>query len=91
MMKKRKKIPLRKCVGCDERREKRDLIRVVRNPEGEVDIDTTGKKPGRGAYICPDRACLEKAFKAKRIERNLQVSLPSDIKEFLEERIRGEE
>lgn len=90
-MKKRKKIPLRKCVGCDERREKRDLIRVVRSPEGEVDIDTIGKKPGRGAYICPDRTCLEKAFKNRRIERNLQVSLPSDIKEFLEERIRGEE
>ncbi len=90
-MKRKKKIPLRKCVGCDERREKKELIRIVRTPDGEVDVDTTGKKPGRGAYLCPSRDCLQKAFKNKRIERNLQINLPKEVKETLEEKIDGDE
>lgn len=89
-MKRKKKIPLRKCVGCDQRKEKKELIRVVRTPEGDVDLDTTGKKPGRGAYICPQRACLEKAFKNRRIERNLEIKLPETMKKTLEEKINGD-
>ncbi len=88
-MKRKKKIPLRKCVGCDERREKKELIRIVRSPEGEVDVDTTGKKPGRGAYLCPAKKCLKKAFKNKRIERNLQINLPPEIEDFLQGKING--
>ncbi len=88
-MKRKKKIPLRKCVGCDQRREKKELIRIVRSPEGEVDVDTTGKKPGRGAYLCPEKDCLKNAFKNKRIERDLQIELPQEIKEFLEGKING--
>ena len=89
-MKRKKKIPLRKCVGCDQRKEKKELIRVVRTPEGDVDLDTTGKKPGRGAYICPQRACLEKAFKNRRIERTLEIKLPETMKKTLEEKINGD-
>ncbi len=89
-MKRKKKIPLRKCVGCDQRKEKKELIRVVRSPEGDVDLDTTGKKSGRGAYICPHRDCLEKAFKNRRIEKNLEIKLPDTIKINLEEKIDGE-
>lgn len=59
-----KKIPMRRCVGCMEQKSKRELIRVVRSPEGEISLDTTGKKPGRGAYLCPDPECLAKAQKA---------------------------
>ncbi len=82
-MQQQKKIPERKCVGCGEKKEKRELIRVVRSPEGEVSIDLTGKKAGRGAYICHDAACLKKALKARRIETALEVTLPEDAKEAL--------
>ena len=64
-----KKIPMRQCVGCREMKEKRQLIRVVRSPEGEVSLDFKGKKPGRGAYLCPDPACLARARKSKARER----------------------
>ena len=66
-----KKIPLRMCTGCMEMKPKKELIRVVKTPEGEVTVDLTGKKSGRGAYICRNIECLEKAFKAKRLSRNL--------------------
>ena len=59
-----RKVPIRRCVGCGEGKPKKELVRVVRSPEGEISLDTTGKKPGRGAYICPDPACLAKARKA---------------------------
>ncbi|MBQ2965145.1 MAG: YlxR family protein [Clostridia bacterium] len=68
-MNKPKKVPLRKCLGCGEMKPKRELIRAVRSPEGEISLDLTGKKNGRGAYICRDSKCLTAAIKAKRFER----------------------
>ena len=67
-MEKIKKVPLRRCLGCMQSFPKKDLIRVVRTPENEVLIDITGKKSGRGAYLCRDKACLKKAIKARRIK-----------------------
>ena len=64
-----KKIPMRQCLGCREMKAKKDLIRVVRSPEGELSLDFRGKLPGRGAYVCPDQACLAKVRKAKALER----------------------
>ncbi|WP_291584282.1 RNase P modulator RnpM [Clostridium sp. UBA6640] len=80
-----KKIPQRMCTGCMEMKPKKELIRVVRNKEGEISIDTTGKKPGRGAYICKSIECLEKSIKAKRLERNLEGKISDDIFERLKE------
>ena len=74
-----KKIPMRRCVGCMEQRPKRELIRVVRSPEGEISLDATGKKSGRGAYLCPDPACLAKARKARRLERALECEIPDEV------------
>ncbi len=74
-----RKIPLRKCLGCGEMKDKRQLVRVVRNKEGEISIDLVGKKPGRGAYICHDRACLQKAMKAKRLERAFSCRISDEI------------
>ena len=74
-----RKIPLRRCSGCGESRPTRELVRVVRAADGAVSLDLTGKKPGRGAYVCPRAACLAKARKAKRIERALEVSIPEDV------------
>ena len=68
-MNKPKKVPLRKCLGCGEMKPKQELIRAVRSPEGEISLDLTGKKNGRGAYICRDSRCLTAAIKAKRFER----------------------
>ena len=79
-----KKIPQRQCMGCRERKEKRHLIRVVRSPEGEVSLDFSGKKNGRGAYLCPDPACLKKAIKAKALDRSLEVTIPQEIYDRLE-------
>lgn len=78
-----KKIPMRQCMGCREMKPKRDLVRVVRSPEGEVSIDLKGKKSGRGAYVCPDRECLKKAVKSRALERALEVKLPDEIYETL--------
>ena len=78
-MQKVKKIPQRQCVGCREMKDKRALIRAVKSPQGEVSLDFTGKKPGRGAYVCPSAACLAKARKAGRIARALEVSIPEEI------------
>ena len=66
-MQRKRKVPLRKCLGCNEMKPKRELIRIVRSPEGKVDIDKVGKAPGRGCYICPDLTCLEAAIKAKMV------------------------
>ena len=74
-----KKVPLRKCLGCMSSFPKKDLVRVLKTPEGEVIIDLSGKKSGRGAYICKDKACLKKAIKAKRIQSNLEVEIPEAI------------
>lgn len=74
-----KKIPQRMCTGCMEMKPKKELIRVVKNKENEVSVDLTGKKPGRGAYVCKDIACLEKAFKSKRLEKNLETKIDEAI------------
>lgn len=74
-----RKIPLRKCIGCNEMKDKRTLVRIVRNKEGEISVDFTGKKPGRGAYICKDAACLEQAQKAKKIERAFGTKIEPEI------------
>ncbi|MHB0885033.1 MAG: RNase P modulator RnpM [Bacillota bacterium] len=76
---KKRRIPLRLCLGCREMKPKKELIRVVRTPEGTVDIDLTGKKAGRGAYICPDPACFDQAVKAKSLEKALEQSLSPEI------------
>lgn len=83
-----KKIPLRQCVGCREMKEKRSLIRVVKSPEGEVSLDFKGKKPGRGAYLCPDSACLAKAKKSKALERAFSLQLPVEVYEGLESQMK---
>ena len=82
-----KKIPMRMCLGCNEMKPKPELIRVVKSPEGEISIDATGKKNGRGAYICHNPKCLEKAVKSKRLERAFSKSIPSDLYEFLEKEL----
>ncbi len=81
---KQKKAPIRRCVGCMQAFEKKTLIRVVRSPEGEVSLDFTGKKSGRGAYVCRSAACLKKAIKSKRIEKNLGCAIPDEVYERLE-------
>lgn len=87
-----KKIPMRQCVGCREMKEKRQLIRVVRSPEGEVSLDFKGKKPGRGAYLCPDPACLARARKSKALERAFSAALPPEVYEALKGQMKtGEE
>lgn len=83
--KQQKKIPVRRCVGCNTQRPKRELVRVVRSQEGEVSVDLTGKKAGRGAYLCPSTACLAKARKAKRLERAFGVPVPDTVFERLTE------
>ena len=88
-MSKKRKIPQRMCLGCRENKSKRELIRVVRTPDGGVVLDTTGKKAGRGAYICQDEACLKKAIKGKGLEKNLRCSLPETLVQDLKDRIKG--
>ena len=79
-----KKIPMRQCVGCREHKPKKELIRVLRSPEGEVSLDFHGKKNGRGAYICPKMDCLKKAIRSKALERSLEVPIPEEIYAQLE-------
>ncbi len=74
-----KKIPMRMCTGCMEMKPKKELIRVVKNNEGEVTLDPTGKKPGRGAYVCRNLGCLEKAVKSKRLNKNLETNIDETI------------
>ena len=78
-----KKIPMRQCVGCREMKPKKELIRVVKSPQGEIDLDHRGKAPGRGAYLCPDGACLKKAIKSKALERGFEMAIPAEIYEDL--------
>ena len=79
-----KKIPMRQCLGCNEHKPKTELIRILRTPEGEITLDTTGKKSGRGAYICKNPACLKKLRKNRRAESNLGVSIPEEVWDQLE-------
>lgn len=82
-----KKVPLRRCAGCNEQKSKKEFVRVVRTPEGNIVLDETGKQNGRGVYLCPKKACLQKAKKAKRLERNLDTAIPEEIWSALEERL----
>ena len=79
-----RKIPMRKCIGCNEMKEKRELIRIVRNSEGEMNIDPVGKMPGRGAYICRDIKCLRRVRRSKRIDKSLEVSIPEEVWDRME-------
>ena len=83
-----KKIPIRQCLGCREHKPKPELIRVVRSPEGEVSLDFKGKKPGRGAYVCPNPECLKKARKSRALERAFSAPLPDEVWEQLEEQMK---
>ena len=86
-----KKIPQRRCVGCNNMKDKKELIRVVRSAEGEVSIDKVGKKPGRGAYVCPTSECINKAVKEKRLEKALDVAIGTEIYEKLLEDLNDEQ
>ena len=98
----KRKIPLRKCSGCSEMKPKRELIRVVKSPDktnengevvekGTISLDLTGKKPGRGAYVCRSLECLKLARKARRFERSLSCSIPEDVYNSMEEELRASE
>lgn len=82
-----KKIPQRQCLGCREMKDKRELIRVVRAPEGEISLDFKGKKPGRGAYLCPSEMCLKKARKSRALERAFSTKIPEEIYDALEQQM----
>ncbi|MDO4921571.1 MAG: YlxR family protein [Phascolarctobacterium sp.] len=87
-----KKIPQRKCVGCNEMKDKKALLRIVRSPEGEISLDLTGKKNGRGAYVCPDKACITKAVKEKRLERALEKPVSEEVyRQLLEDLEHGQQ
>ena len=79
-----KKIPQRQCMGCRERKNKRDMLRVVRTPDGTVSLDFSGKLGGRGAYVCPDPECLKKARKTRALERCLEVVIPEEVYDRME-------
>ncbi len=87
---KKKKIPMRMCLGCNSMKEKKELIRVVKSPEGEVSIDKTGKKSGRGAYICDNLECLQKARKARRFEKEFSCKIENEIYDAMEKDITNE-
>ena len=84
-----KKIPMRKCVGCMEMKEKKEMIRVIKAPTGEVFLDAPGKANGRGAYVCKSADCLKKAFKNKGLEKSLKSSIPVDELQKLEKELSG--
>ena len=84
-----KTIHMRQCVGCREMKAKRELIRVVRSPEGTVSLEFRGKLPGRGAYVCPDPACLAKARKSRGLERAFDAALPAQVWDDLEAQMKG--
>lgn len=82
-----KKIPMRQCIGCGSMKEKRELIRVVRTPEGEIALDRSGRMNGRGAYICPTQECQEKAVRNKGLNRSFKMAFSSDVTERLRQEI----
>ena len=79
-----KKIPMRQCVGCGQMKTKKEMMRVLKTPEGPICLDTTGKKNGRGAYLCRDLECLKRAAKNKGLERSFKMSIPAEVYEALE-------
>lgn len=82
-----KRIPLRQCLGCREMKPKRELIRVVRSSEGDISLDFNGRKPGRGAYVCPNMDCLKKARKARALERAFSAQIPEEVWNGLEQQM----
>ena len=82
-----KKLPIRKCVGCQEMKSKKEMIRVIRTSQGEFLLDATGRKNGRGAYLCPSKECLEKAVKNKGLERSFKQAIPKEVYEALEKEL----
>ena len=86
-----KRIPERQCLGCNEHKPKSELLRVLRTPEGEILLDFTGKKSGRGAYICRDVNCLKKARRSKRIDRSLNVNIPEEVYDRMESELGADE
>ena len=88
---KKRKIPERQCLGCNEHKPKIELIRVVRSPDGEISLDLTGKKSGRGAYICRSKKCLTRARKSKRIDKALDVSVPDEVYDRMETELSEDE
>ena len=86
-----KKIPERQCLGCNEHKPKSELLRVLRTPEGEIILDFTGKKSGRGAYICRDVGCLKKARRSRRIDRSLNVTIPEEVYDRMESELGADE
>ena len=91
MEKKVKKIPMRQCLGCNEHKPKKELLRVVRSPEGEISLDFTGKKSGRGASICRDVKCLRRARKSRRIDKNLECEIPNEVYDSMERELEADE
>ncbi len=86
-----KKVPLRKCMGCGEMKAKKELVRVVKSPEGEVSLDLTGRKPGRGAYVCHQAECLKIARKARRLEKAFSCQIPAEVYDHMEEELSASE
>ena len=84
MEQKKRKIPQRQCLGCNEHKPKAELLRVVRSPDGEIMLDFTGKKSGRGAYICRSLKCLQKARRSQRIAKNLEGTIPDEVYDRME-------
>lgn len=82
-----KKIPMRQCMGCREMKPKRELIRVVRSPDGLVSLDFKGKSPGRGAYVCRSAGCLKKAVRSKSLSRALETAIPDEVMAALQEQM----
>ena len=85
----KRSMPKRQCIGCGEIKEKRELIRILRTPEEEIVLDTTGRKNGRGAYLCHNSECLEKAFRTKGLDRAFHTAVPKEVYERLREELTG--
>lgn len=79
----KKKIPQRQCIGCQEMKNKKDMIRILKTAENEIVLDATGKKNGRGAYLCPNRECLERAIRSKGLERSFKMAVPAEVYDSL--------
>ena len=79
-----KKIPLRQCIGCGEMKSKKEMIRILKTPEGQITVDATGRKNWRGAYLCPSRECLRKAVKTKGLDRSFKMAVPGEVYQALE-------
>ena len=86
-----RKVPLRMCTGCGEMTPQKELVRVVKSPEGEVSLDLTGRKPGRGAYVCPNPDCLKAARKARRLEKAFSGPIPAEVYDRMEEELLANE